>query len=435
MLSSQLKTLSLDASEARQVTALSREAASNNPNSTELTANPEDVSQIPEDGPSCAQPGEEDRPDGSATSNVSQSTTAVANTMRVSSSASASSSGATSSSTTPSLRRSARVAEGAGKDTLPPSAAERIASDSPYHNTHAVIELSQARFRVQVLNAWNRAIKPGMRVLEIGCGQGTFTAILAEAVGSTGHVDALDPASPTYGSPVNLGDSQAAWNNSRYGPRIAFHEMELEEFLLDTQGKTWDVAVMCLSMWYLESHFVLERIFHVLKGRVSHICTAEYDLNASHPAAIPHVMAAMVRGCREYSQDGSDANIRTPMGRHVIQLCGKRSGWEPINGGKTINPDEDLQDGSWEVEMLLDDADKLLKEITSPETPVDEQPGEEQYVWLSAAQAVRNSAMKVKEDRQRLRTMDVWVAVWSETGNDDISEFEPMALLSDEEED
>ncbi len=38
--------------------------------------------------------------------------------------------------------------------------------------------------------------RPGERVLEIGCGTGTTTARLADAVGSTGHVTAIDVSRP-----------------------------------------------------------------------------------------------------------------------------------------------------------------------------------------------------------------------------------------------
>jgi len=43
-------------------------------------------------------------------------------------------------------------------------------------------------------------IQPDSRVLEIGCGQGDCTVVLADAVGDGGgHVDAVDPGAPDYG--------------------------------------------------------------------------------------------------------------------------------------------------------------------------------------------------------------------------------------------
>jgi hypothetical protein len=57
---------------------------------------------------------------------------------------------------------------------------------------------SQLDHRLQLVDFW--AITPGARVLEIGCGQGDCTIVLADAVGEGGHVDALDPGAPDYGS-------------------------------------------------------------------------------------------------------------------------------------------------------------------------------------------------------------------------------------------
>lgn len=56
---------------------------------------------------------------------------------------------------------------------------------------------AQLEHRLQLISSWT--IKPGARVLEIGCGQGECTVALADAVGATGHVDAIDPGSPDYG--------------------------------------------------------------------------------------------------------------------------------------------------------------------------------------------------------------------------------------------
>ncbi len=43
------------------------------------------------------------------------------------------------------------------------------------------------------------AAEPGERILDIGCGCGTTTMILAEAVGATGHVTGLDVSAPMLG--------------------------------------------------------------------------------------------------------------------------------------------------------------------------------------------------------------------------------------------
>jgi predicted methyltransferase len=58
-------------------------------------------------------------------------------------------------------------------------------------------EFQQAHRRALV-SFWD--IKPGSRVLELGGGQGDCTIVLAEAVGETGHVDAVDPGAADYGA-------------------------------------------------------------------------------------------------------------------------------------------------------------------------------------------------------------------------------------------
>lgn len=59
--------------------------------------------------------------------------------------------------------------------------------------------LESIKHRRQVVQAWNIAL--GSRILEIGSGQGDFTVVLADAVGPTGHVTAIDPSPVDWGEP------------------------------------------------------------------------------------------------------------------------------------------------------------------------------------------------------------------------------------------
>lgn len=69
---------------------------------------------------------------------------------------------------------------------LPLSSAATIASYSITPPSGLEIEIAQAEHRIRIVNKWN--IAPGSKVLELGCGQGTATAVLAELVGEKGHV-------------------------------------------------------------------------------------------------------------------------------------------------------------------------------------------------------------------------------------------------------
>lgn len=60
-----------------------------------------------------------------------------------------------------------------------------------------VVIVPQMQHRIDLIKYWG--IKAGDKVLEIGCGQGDCTLVLAAAVGESGYVTAIDPASLDYG--------------------------------------------------------------------------------------------------------------------------------------------------------------------------------------------------------------------------------------------
>ena len=79
-----------------------------------------------------------------------------------------------------------------------------IAKLYPHNPGHFHIVRPQIEQRASLIKTWG--IKPGEKVLEIGCGQGDCTVVLATAVGEDGSVTAIDPASLDYGEgrPHNL---------------------------------------------------------------------------------------------------------------------------------------------------------------------------------------------------------------------------------------
>ena len=89
--------------------------------------------------------------------------------------------------------------------TIPVRDLENIARHTAWSAEHLDVQRVQTQFRMQLAEGWQ--IPQGAKVLEIGCGQGDMTAALANAVGTQGHVTAVDIASPEYGAPVTLGQS------------------------------------------------------------------------------------------------------------------------------------------------------------------------------------------------------------------------------------
>ena len=78
------------------------------------------------------------------------------------------------------------------------AAAASIARLSLHDPTHFSIQYSQTLHRLELLRYWNIPI--GSKVLELGCGQGDCTTVLAHAVGEQGSVVAVDPAELNYGA-------------------------------------------------------------------------------------------------------------------------------------------------------------------------------------------------------------------------------------------
>jgi ubiquinone/menaquinone biosynthesis C-methylase UbiE len=78
-----------------------------------------------------------------------------------------------------------------------PSDAEILARISLHDPTHFSIQHSQTKHRLLLLQHWN--IPTGSNILELGCGQGDCTTVLAHAVGENGRIVAVDPAELDYG--------------------------------------------------------------------------------------------------------------------------------------------------------------------------------------------------------------------------------------------
>ncbi|KPA37486.1 sam-dependent methyltransferase [Fusarium langsethiae] len=281
---------------------------------------------------------------------------------------------------------------------VPLSLAPSIAAYNIWTQDTLPIEIDQATHRLNLLNSFR--IPPSSNILEIGCGQGTCTVVLGAATGTSGHVDAIDPASLNYGAPYTLGQAQEHIAKGDLGGRITFWQRQLRDFLQETGDKKWDCAVLVHCIWYLDSEETLEQMLQALKGRVGKICIAEYSMQASETAAVPHLLASLAQATLAAHHPKSSANIRCLLTPPDIKRIAEQAGWK-AEEEKVIVPDEKLQDGMWEVggvksKEFLHGVDKYVKD------------SKVRTLIRSQREAVLRADEQLRGGKSR--TMDVWVA-------------------------
>ncbi|ORX99139.1 hypothetical protein BCR34DRAFT_576745 [Clohesyomyces aquaticus] len=275
-------------------------------------------------------------------------------------------------------------------------------------NTQAGI---QAAHRANLLKAFS--IPPGSRVLEIGCGQGDCTAVLAEHLGPTGFVDAIDPAPLDYGAPQTLGEAQAELiSNPQFGSRISFHQRAPEDFLAGAQqqGIVYSAAVLCHCLWYFSSPTLVLGTLKALRGSAKRLCIAEWSLSSPHQAAQPHIMAAIARATCEAHIPDSDQNIRSLLSPSAIKNLAMDAGWSLAEEGK-VTPAEGLADAKWEVEMLLADNEYgVVRRGQERVGASDVERAKVLVVLESMVGVVKESMENISSGQSAgpLRCMDVW---------------------------
>ncbi|KAK3308451.1 SAM-dependent methyltransferase-like protein [Chaetomium strumarium] len=305
--------------------------------------------------------------------------------------------------------------------------AASIARLSLHDPAHFNIQHSQTLHRVVLLQHWN--IPTGSQVLEIGCGQGDCTTVLASAVGEQGSVVAVDPAELDYGAPYTLGQAQGHISQGPLGSRITWVQQSPLDYLSslpsrprspssptssppppsasesnNNNNKTFDAAVLAHSLWYFASPSLILSTFAALKQHSKRLLLAEWSLVATHPAAQPHVLAALAQAaleCRK-ARGSSDSNVRTVLGPKRLTELALAAGWR-LERESRVQGGEGLLDGQWEVAACL---------ASSFEREVEERVGDEgeRAVVLAARDACEASLEGVQGGREGVRAMDVWVA-------------------------
>lgn len=213
------------------------------------------------------------------------------------------------------------------------------------------IQLSQTRHRAALVASWQ--IAPGSTVLELGCGQGDMTVVLAEAVGPEGRVTALDVADPSYGAPVTLGESAARIAAGPLEPRIDFRlGTDVLDPSVDVPGSTFDFVVLAHCSWYFASLGQLRDTLARVRPWARRLCFAEWDLTPASGDQLAHLLAVLIQGQTEAAGSHGQGNVRTPFSREALLRLLHEAGWT-ADGSGLVDTGE-LQDGDWEIAACLD---------------------------------------------------------------------------------
>lgn len=206
------------------------------------------------------------------------------------------------------------------------------------------IQIKQTRHRMRLVETFQ--IKPGDRVLEVGAGQGDTTVVLADAVGETGSIHAVDIANSDYGAPLTLKQATDYISKSKIGERIKFQfETNVAN---DNFIGHYDVTVLSHSLFYFSSEIELLSIFKKLRQMSKRICIADWDLDLTSPSQVAHAHAILLQVLFAQYND-TDLNIRTLVTKERIAHLLVESGWS-ISRQLTVDA-KDLDDSTWEVAL------------------------------------------------------------------------------------
>jgi len=266
---------------------------------------------------------------------------------------------------------------------------------------------SQTIHRANILQ--NSSIQDGSRILEIGCGQGDCTSVLAFLYPNA-VITAIDPGPSDYGTPETLGQAHSRIKDYDIGSRINFLHTTPTAHLESVNEGAYDVAVLCHCLWYFSSREDVKATLKALKTKAKKLVIAEHGLKSSSREGDAHILAAMTRAACEAHIPDSDHNIRTPISPADIQKICVELGWR-LMAEEWTTPHAGLEDARWETQMLLGgggDSDGTAF-LNRAKCKIQD---ERVILFLESMIESVKSTVKELGGQQNVRCMDVWIGIF-----------------------
>ncbi len=217
-------------------------------------------------------------------------------------------------------------------------------------NGDPTIQRVQTEHRLKLAQYWD--IKEGSRILEIGCGQGDTTAVLAYLTGENGFVHGIDRASPDYGRPITLAYAAEHLKKSKLGKQIKIDfDVDLLSSKVDFPENAFDVIVLSHCSWYFKSFDEFSGALKKLRRWGKRLCFAEWDARMKTIEQLPHFLAILLQAQYECFKENSQSNIRTLFTPNDIKILAENTGWNIISDKSFVSVE--MQDGKWEIENTL----------------------------------------------------------------------------------
>ena len=207
-----------------------------------------------------------------------------------------------------------------------------------HNDEHARLGMQHSLWREFVLDAWKRAgICTGTRVVDVGAGPGFATMDLADIVGATGHVTAVEISSK-FAQEVKDQANVRGLNN------VSVHIVDLmhEDIPLATAGAEFDAAwCRWVCMFVPDVGALVRRVHNALRARgvaVFHeyVHYETYGLQPPTPGIDSFTQAAM----KSFSARGGNANIAGTLLKELRQHGFETMSIKPI--ARAARPHEPL---------------------------------------------------------------------------------------------